>query len=97
MKLVPDGCGTLAALRRPVIYTPLASCVTVGKRYTVGKLCGSWQAVAVGDLYTICELCGSWQAVYRWQGSVAASKLSRTGCLEVPLISACWYLPPPTS
>ena len=42
----------------------LASCVAIGKLYTVGRLRGSWQAVVVGDLYTISELCGSWQAVY---------------------------------
>jgi hypothetical protein len=28
--------------RQPSICTPLASCVAVGKLYTVGKLCGSW-------------------------------------------------------
>jgi hypothetical protein len=53
----------------------------------LGKLCGSWQAVAVGDLHTISELRGSWQAV--WQltscmplvSSVAVGRLYTIGKL----------------
>ena len=44
-----------------------------GKLWTVGKLCGSWQAVTVG------KLCGRGQAVWQLVGSVAVGKLCSRG------------------
>jgi hypothetical protein len=51
---------------------------------TVGKLCGSRQAVAVGDLYTISDLCDSWQVVCRWEALwPLASYIPLTSCVTV--------------